>query len=71
MEMGLTCDLTDFSESFNNSLNSKVSIQKDQLLKKISNQKGKATQSESEELDNLLFCYPDDYYLNMIKSKMP
>lgn len=40
------------------------------LLVNIFKSKGKFTEEEKAEIDDLLYCYPDDYYLRMIKDKM-
>lgn len=68
--IGLTIDLSRYSKSFQEKLENNVIEQRELILKDISNKKGKASQQNCEEIDDLLYCMPDDYYLNLIKSKM-
>ncbi|MBR0169257.1 MAG: hypothetical protein IJQ14_00265 [Bacteroidales bacterium] len=68
--IGLTIDLSKYSQSFQESLQKSVEEQRDLILKDISNKKGKPSQQNCEEIDDLLYCMPDDYYLNLIKGKM-
>ncbi len=68
--IGLTIDISEYSNSFKEKLEKNIIEQRELILKGISNNKGKPSQQNSEELDDLLYCMPDDYYLNLIKSKM-
>lgn len=46
-----------------------IASQTDVLLKNISENKGKVDSRTRNEIDTLLLCAPDDYWLNMIKKK--
>ena len=70
MTLNISTDLTTYSNEFTDSFKKAIEESRDKLLKSISNNKGKPTKEDLAELDNLLYCMPDDYYLNLIKSKM-
>ena len=70
MTLNISTDLTTYSNEFTDSFKKAIEESRDKLLKSISNNKGKPTKEDLAELDDLLYCMPDDYYLNLIKSKM-
>lgn len=57
-------------ENYRAQLRSKITTRRDLLLSRLSTQKGKCSSTNIKELEYLLECLPDDYYLNMIKDKM-
>lgn len=63
-------DITAYSREFEKALTTAVEKNRDSLLKSISKSKGKPTPEDKVKIDDLLYCMPDDYYLNLIKSKI-
>ena len=70
LSLQITTDLTSYSSEFEESLRNTVEKSRDKLLKSISDNTGKPSAEDIAEIDDLLYCAPDDYYLNLIKSKM-
>lgn len=62
--------LDDYFCEFDSTLTAAIKEGRDSLLISISNNKGKFSQKQREEIDSMLYCRPNDYYLNMIKTKM-
>lgn len=58
------------AEKFDKDIHQRVIQIRNDLLSSISKNKGKATSEEKATIEDLLYCYPDDYYLNMIKDKI-
>lgn len=70
VSLHITTDLTSYSSEFEKSLRDAVEERRDKVLKSISDNNGKPSAEDIAEIDNLLYCAPEDYYLNLIKSKM-
>ena len=70
VSLHITTDLTSYSSEFEKSLRDAVEERRDKVLKSISDNNGKPSAEDIAEIDNLLYCSPEDYYLNLIKSKM-
>lgn len=70
LSLQITTDLTSYSSEFKMSLRENIEKTRDKILKSISGKKGKSSVKDIAELDDLLYCAPEDYYLNLIKSKM-
>ena len=51
-------------------LNQRISNKTNDLLSKVSANSGKMDSSTKAQLDTLLLCSPDDYWLNIIKKKV-
>lgn len=58
------------AEKFDKDIHQRVIQIRNDLLSSISKNNGKATSEEKATIEDLLYCYPDDYYLNMIKDKI-
>lgn len=70
VSLHITTDLTSYSSEFEKSLRDAVEERRDKVLKSISDNKGKPSAEDIAKIDDLLYCAPEDYYLNLIKSKM-
>lgn len=70
VSLHITTDLTSYSGEFEKSLRDAVEERRDKVLKSISDNKGKPSAEDIAKIDDLLYCAPEDYYLNLIKSKM-
>lgn len=55
---------------FHMQISSTLKKKRDELLERISDQRGKCTDADREEIDRMIECFPEDYSLQIIKKKM-
>ncbi len=70
LSLNLPTNDSTFRNDCNDKIYNAVVIQRNALLTTLSKSKGKATSETKSQLEELLSCYPNDYYLKMIKEKM-
>ena len=70
LSLNLPTNDSTFRNEYNEKIYNLVVAQRDNLLTALYKSKGKASSETKAQLEELLSCYPDDYYLKMIKEKM-